>query len=80
MSAGGQGPLPVTSWVAVVALVCSIVGIWPAGIPMGFYARREIDRSGGRITGRGLATAAIVLGWIDLAFTVAFVVVAVNSL
>lgn len=33
----------------------------------GYIAKRRIDESGGRETGRGLAVAGIVLGWIGVA-------------
>ena len=32
----------------------------------GHQGRNEIDGSGGRISGRGLATAGIILGWIGI--------------
>jgi Domain of unknown function (DUF4190) len=35
-------------------------------IVFGYRARREIDESEGRQTGRGLATAGIVLGWVGI--------------
>jgi ABC-type dipeptide/oligopeptide/nickel transport system permease component len=77
---GGYQALPVTSWVAVVAFVCSVLGVWFAGIPMGIYAQREIDRSGGRLIGRGFATAAIVIGLIEVVLMIIVIIVIVSSI
>ena len=49
-------------------LICSVLAL-----VFGYQARREIDGSGGRITGRGNAMAGIVLGWIGVAIMVAFI-------
>jgi hypothetical protein len=49
-------------------LICSVLAL-----VFGYQARREIDASGGRLTGRGNATAGIVLGWIGVAIVVAFI-------
>jgi len=32
----------------------------------GYVAKSQIDRSGGRETGRGMAIAGIVLGWVGV--------------
>ena len=68
-----------TSGVAVAAFICSLVGLWIAGIPLGIHARRQIDQSGGRRTGRGFATAGVVLGFIGLAATIIVVVAIVAA-
>jgi Domain of unknown function (DUF4190) len=67
------GQAPKTSTKAIIGLVMSVIGIFIcpilfsiAGIALGIIARNEIDRSGGRITGRGLATAALVIGVVGL--------------
>ncbi len=60
---------------AIVSLVLGIAGIVfvpvllsiPA-LVVGYRARREIDASNGMQTGRGLAIAGIVCGWIGVAF------------
>ncbi len=62
----GAGEL---SRVAVAALVSGIVGVWIVAIPLGLHSRRAVERSGGRLTGRGVATAAIVLGVFDMIAT-----------
>ena len=48
-------------------LICSVLAL-----VFGYQARREIDGSGGRLTGRGNATAGIVLGWIGVALVAVF--------
>jgi len=68
-------PYPVvrTSGLAIAALICSIVGwvgcylIGPiVGVVLGYQARKQIRESGGRLTGEGLATAGIILGWLGI--------------
>lgn len=62
---------PVPSPKALLSVIAGGFGmcLWIiAGIPaivLGFLARRDIRRSGGRLTGQGLATAGIVLGVIS---------------
>ena len=48
--------------------ICSVLAL-----VFGYQGRREIDLSGGRMSGRGNATAGIVLGWIGVAFCVLFI-------
>lgn len=59
-----------TSWAAIASLVCGIVWLVGVGsvfaIWFGYSARRDIDRSGGALVGRGLADAGIVLGIIGV--------------
>ncbi len=57
-----------TNVLAILALALGILvgaGSVPA-LVLGYIARRQIDRSGGRQTGRRLAVAAIVLGWVGV--------------
>jgi hypothetical protein len=49
-------------------LICSVLAL-----VFGYQARREIDGSGGRLSGRGNAIAGIVLGWIGVALVAAFI-------
>src|SRR3954464_14759079 len=66
----------------VCPVVCSVLAIVFA-----HQAYREIDASGGRIGGRGLAQAGLILGWIGVAlcvlallfFVVVFLVAANSS-
>ncbi len=64
---------PATSGKAVASLVCSIVGLvmcplvgQVAGLILGYSARNEIRASGGTLTGEGIATAGIIVGWIGI--------------
>lgn len=49
----------------VCPLICSI-----AAIICGNIALNEIDRSGGRVTGRDMAKAGLILGWIGVTLCV----------
>jgi hypothetical protein len=76
----GGYPLPAatrTNFLAVVSLVFGVLWIWWIGsilaLVFGYIAKNQIDRSGGTQTGRGLAIAGIVLGWIGVATLVLFV-------
>jgi ribosomal protein L37E len=68
-----------TSGAAVAAFICSLVGLWIAGIPLGIHALRQIDSSGGRKTGRGFATAGVILGVLGLVGTVVLIVLIVAA-
>jgi hypothetical protein len=62
----------------IAGLVLCLVVIGPVlALVFGYKSRREIDESGGRQTGRGMATAGIVLGWVGVGFTVLWVVLIV---
>ncbi len=69
--------IPQQSGTAILALILSLVSFLgpyiitaiPAVI-LGYNARREIRASGGRLTGEGMAQAAIVLGWISIGLSV----------
>jgi hypothetical protein len=70
------GATPVQHPQAVAALVTGVLGVLPcpfvgiAGIVLGSKVRREIDSDPQRYTGRGMATAGLVLGVIGTVFTV----------
>ena len=55
---------------AVASLILGIVWIWGVGsivaLVLGYSAKAQIDRSGGTESGRGMAVAGIVLGWIGI--------------
>jgi hypothetical protein len=72
-------PMYVTqsSTLAIVSLITGIlgwigfIGIGPIiAIITGHMARNEINKSGGRITGSGMATAGLVLGYINLGLSI----------
>ena len=59
---------------AIASLVLGIVWIYGIGsilaLIFGYRAKAQIDRSDGRESGRGMAVAGIVLGWIGVAVPV----------
>jgi hypothetical protein len=59
-----------TNGFAIAALVLGIVWIYWIGsilaLVFGYIAKSQIDSSGGEQTGRGMAIAGIVLGWIGV--------------
>jgi len=67
-----------TNGLAIASMVLGILWIYWIGsilaLVFGYVAKGQIDRSAGRQTGRGMAIAGIVLGWIGVA-TIALVVV-----
>jgi peptidyl-prolyl cis-trans isomerase B (cyclophilin B) len=74
---GAQAPIyvaaPATNGMAIAALILAIV-FYPLGIVFGHMARGQINRT--HEGGRGLATAALVIGYLQLAVTVGVIVVA----
>ncbi len=76
-SQGGYNPAPPNSSTALIALIAGILGL--TFIPVigsivavitGPMAKKEIRESAGALSGDGLATAGIVLGWIGIALTI----------
>ena len=67
-----------TNGFAVASLVLGIVWVMGVGsilaLVFGYVAKGQIDTSGGTQTGRGMAVAGIVLGWVGVAFLVAMIV------
>lgn len=82
-----QFPPPVAAQTSTMAIVSLIAGIlsWfmlpvvgaVVAVITGNMAKKEIRASGGLLTGDGLATAGLVLGWIQLGLTLVGVCVAV---
>ena len=79
-----QVGVPQSSGKATAALVLGILGLVLCpficsilALVFGYQGRNEIDASGGRMSGRGNATAGIVLGWIGVAFLVALIILVV---
>lgn len=82
---------PKTSGLAIASLICGITAwtILPifltavAAVITGHMAKKEIKAAGGTITGNGMATAGLILGYVNIAlFIVAACVItflAVNS-
>ncbi len=69
-------PATRTSTAAVISLIAGILGflqilpgIGPiAAIIAGHMAKSEIRKSGGMVTGNGMATTGLILGYVMLAF------------
>jgi hypothetical protein len=53
-------------------LICSVLAL-----VFGYQSRREIDASGGQMSGRGNAVAGIVLGWIGVVICTLFLILVV---
>jgi hypothetical protein len=75
--AGYPPPVQETSTLAVISLISGILGwlgLFGLGglvaVITGHIAKSEIDRSLGRISGRGMANAGLILGWTNIALTV----------
>jgi hypothetical protein len=70
-----------TNGLAIAAMVLGIVWIYWIGsvlaLVFGYKARKQIDESNGRESGRGMATAGIVLGWIGVGVAVLAIVIIV---
>jgi hypothetical protein len=67
-----------TNGLAVASLVLGIVWIYWIGsilaLVFGYMAKSQIEQSGGREQGAGLATAGIILGWIGVGTLSLFIV------
>ena len=67
---------PQTNAMAIASMVLGIFWIYGIGailaLIFGYKALKEIDGSNGTQTGRGMATAGIVLGWIGIVGIVIF--------
>ena len=75
--------LPQTSGLAIASLVLGIIWFYWIGsilaLVFGYAAKKEIRKDPTRISGNGMATAGIVLGWIGVATLVIVIVVVVVS-
>jgi hypothetical protein len=73
-----QTPSPKTNGLAIASMVLGIVWLYWVGsilaLVFGYIAKAQIDRSGGQETGRGMAIAGIVLGWIGVGFMILVIV------
>src|SRR5438067_2278316 len=66
---------PVASLVLGMIPLCGIGSI--LAVIFGYVGRGQIDRSGGTQSGRGLAIAGIVLGWIGIGILAIFIVLGI---
>ena len=73
-----------TNGMAIASLVLGILWLYWIGsilaLIFGYIAKRQIDESQGRQTGRGMAIAGIVLGWIGVGVGVLLAVLGVLAL
>jgi hypothetical protein len=74
--------LPRTSTMAIISLVGGITGwtILPflgsiAAIVFGHIAKSEIKKGGGMLTGNGMATAGLIMGYLSIAFGICLICV-----
>lgn len=62
---------------AVASLVLSLLWIWGVGsllaVIFGAVGQRQIDESGGTQTGRGMATAGLILGILGIVGTIVLI-------
>jgi Domain of unknown function (DUF4190)/Uncharacterised protein family UPF0547 len=67
-------PSRATNGYAVASMVLGILWVWWIGSALalifGYVAKNQIDRSNGMETGRGMALAGIILGWVGVGFLV----------
>jgi hypothetical protein len=68
-------PAPSTaSGMAIASLVMGLLWVYWIGsilaLVFGYVAKSQIDRERGNLTGRGMATAGIVLGWVEIGLLV----------
>lgn len=72
-----------TNGMAIASLVLGIVWVYGIGsilaLVFGYLGKNQIDASQGRETGRGMAVAGIVLGWIGVGLLVIVIIVAASS-
>jgi hypothetical protein len=68
---------------AIASMVCGILWMYWLGsilaLVFGYVAKSQIDKSPGTQTGRGMAVAGIVLGWVGVGFLVLFILLAIVS-
>ena len=74
---------PGSATASLILGICSLVvcGIicGPLALVYGNKARNEIDASGGRLGGRGMATAGIVMGWIGIGLWALWIIIFIVS-
>ena len=79
-AATGQNGKAVASLVLGICgiVLCPLILSVPA-LVVGYQSRREIDASGGRQTGRGMATAGIVLGWVGIVVAILGILLVIGA-
>jgi len=78
-----RNPNPRVNGLAVASLVLGIVWLMWVGsilaLVFGYIARNQIDRSSGAETGRGMAVAGVVLGWVGVGTLVLIVTLMISG-
>ena len=69
---------PETSGKAIFSLICGIFFLFPpsaiVAVIFGHLSRSEIRRSAGKLAGKGMALAGVILGYVGVALTVMWIV------
>lgn len=65
---------PKTSGLAIASLVTSLLGLGLVAVICGHIALSKIKRSAGALTGSGLATAGLVIGYVSMVLMVLIVI------
>ena len=72
-----------TNGMAIASMILGILWLWWLGsilaLIFGYQGKSQIDRSGGQQSGRGMAIAGIVLGWIGVGTLVLFIGLAIST-
>lgn len=68
---------PKTNVLAIVSLVLSIIGFNVVAIILGFVAMNQVKKSGE--SGRGLALAAVIIGFAEILIGIIIVIVVVGA-
>jgi Domain of unknown function (DUF4190) len=86
MSVYNPSPVPVTrtSTTAIISLIAGIAG-WTVlpflgsivAIITGHIAQSEIKKSAGMVTGKGMATAGLILGYLSIALGICIICLAI---
>ncbi len=81
-SSAPAAPRPAsTNGKAIASLIVAILLFGALGgivaLVLGYMAKNEIDRSGGTQSGRGLAIAGIVIGWLGVISTIIAIIVVI---
>ena len=77
-AAGNPAAPAATSGKAIVSLVTGIIGIFPVcvvAIIYGHLALSEIKKSAGRLSGRGMAIAGLVLGYLGIVLIPVYLII-----
>ena len=64
---------------AVWSLVTSLIGLGPVAIILGHIARRRIRMADGNLTGSGIASAGLVLGYISTAVSLLLAAIMISA-